>query len=330
MTGSNTSLTSTIIAAACLLVVGCTQSNDRVGQTARPATTPPAKLAMAGKSEPRIGEPAAKPIEMASLPAEPMSVELAPAGGKLAVAPVPPKPKPRRNLAKSASPAVKPAAVEIKPAAGPTATGQSAVAKPPAGGGMVVASRTPVDPAPETGEPTPDSSAAEVIGQLGRKTMAVMSDPSKTPAERQKYFQRLLANHVDIPMLAKFLAGRHWRRASTKQRTAYVSAFTDFMLQVFARQLGGARLDGFEVLGSKPVGRRDVMVMSRLDRGGKPLKVEWRLRRRNNRFLVIDVTAGGVSMALTRRQEFAAIIQANGGHFDGLITKLQEFVSNAS
>ena len=50
----------------------------------------------------------------------------------------------------------------------------------------------------------------------------------------------------------------------------------------------------------------------------------------NNRFLVIDVTAGGVSMALTRRQEFAAIIQANGGHFDGLITKLQEFVSNAS
>ncbi len=339
MIGSNKSHMSTIIATACLLLAACTQSNSQVGQTARPVTRAPAEVATAGPSAPRVAEPAAKPVEMAGLPAEATAVESAP-----------PKPKPRqhlartpvqqpaqklaqnpaRKLAKPAPPAAKPATIEIKPAAGPTAAGPSAVAKPPMRRGTVVAGRTPVDPAPETGPPIADSSAVEVIGRLGRMTMAVLSDPAKSPAERQKFFQELLADQVDIPMLAKFLAGRHWRRASAAQRTAYVSAFTDFMLQVFARQLGGAELDAFEVLGSKPAGRRDVMVMSRLHRGGKPVEVEWRLRRRDNRFLVIDVTAEGVSMALTRRQEFAAIIRANGGRFDSLITKLREFVSKAS
>ena len=336
MIGSNKSHKSTIIATACLLLAACTQSDSQVGQTARPITRAPAQVATAGPSAPRVAEPAAKPVEMAGLPAAATAVESAP-----------PKPKPRRDLARTpvqqparklaqnqtrtpAKPPAKPAMIEIEPAAGPTAAGPSAVAKPPMRRGTVVAGRTPVDPAPETGPPIADSSAVEVIDRLSRMTMAVLSDPAKSPAERQKFFQELLADQVDIPMLAKFLAGRHWRRASAAQRTAYVSAFTDFMLQVFARQLGGAELDAFEVLGSKSVGRRDVMVMSRLHRGGKPVKVEWRLRRRDNRFLVIDVTAEGVSMALTRRQEFAAIIRANGGRFDSLIAKLQEFVSKAS
>ena len=350
LTGSKKSHSPTIIAAACLLLLGCTESTRQVGQTARPVTTAPARIADRGPSEPRFADMAGAPIDLASLPAEPVAVDRVPAP--------PPTPKPRQSLVEPApsvpnpaavvikpapsvpNPAavvIKPApsvpnraAVEIKPAAGPTSTGPSAVARPSASDRMVVASRTPVDPVPETGPPSPDSSAVEVIDQLGRRTLAVLSDSSKTPVQRQKYFQGLIASHVDIPMLAKFLAGRYWRRASAAQRTAYVSAFTDFLLEVFARQLGGAQLVGFEVLGSKPVGRRDVMVMSRLDRGGKPVKVEWRLRRRDNRFLVIDVTAEGVSMAMTRRQEFAAIIRANGGRFDGLITKLQEYVSNAS
>ncbi len=195
---------------------------------------------------------------------------------------------------------------------------------------LLAATSVPVEIEAAGRTPDADHPAAAVIDRLGQKTMAILSDASLTQAERQNFFQDLLADNIDIPMLARFLAGRHWRRASPEQRQAYVSAFTDFMLQVFARQLGGAQLDAFDVLGSKPVGRKDIVVLTRLHRGGKLIRVDWRLRRRDDRFRVIDITAEGISMALTRRQEFAAIIQASGGRFDGLIIKLRQFASKAS
>ena len=71
--GSKKSHTTTITAAACLLLAGCIQSNGQAGQTARPATTAPAQVAMAGPSKPRVAEP----VEMARQPAEATSVELA-------------------------------------------------------------------------------------------------------------------------------------------------------------------------------------------------------------------------------------------------------------
>ena len=91
MIGSKKSHTTTITAAACLLLAGCAQSNSQVGQTARPVTTPPAEVTVAGTSEPRVAAPAAEPVEMARLPAEATPVESVSA---------PPKPKPRQDLAR--------------------------------------------------------------------------------------------------------------------------------------------------------------------------------------------------------------------------------------
>ena len=142
LTGSKKSHSPTIIAAACLLLVGCTQSTRQAGQTARPVTTAPAQIADRGPSEPRFADMAGEPIDLASLPAEPVAVDRAPP---------PPTPKPRQSLIKPApsvpnpaaveikpAPSVpNPAAVEIKPAAGPTSTGPSTVA--PAASGFVQA-----------------------------------------------------------------------------------------------------------------------------------------------------------------------------------------------
>ena len=48
------------------------------------------------------------------------------------------------------------------------------------------------------------------------------------------------------------------------------------------------------------------------------------MRQRNGQFRVIDVVAEGVSLALTKRQEFAAILKANGGDVVPLINRLRQ------
>jgi phospholipid transport system substrate-binding protein len=49
-----------------------------------------------------------------------------------------------------------------------------------------------------------------------------------------------------------------------------------------------------------------------------PIEVDWQLMISDGRYKISDVTIDGVSMALTQRSEFAAIVQRNGGRVAGL------------
>jgi ABC-type transporter MlaC component len=51
------------------------------------------------------------------------------------------------------------------------------------------------------------------------------------------------------------------------------------------------------------------------------------MRQRNGKFRVIDVVAEGISLALTKRQEFAAINKANGGKVAPLIHRLLQIMA---
>ncbi len=54
---------------------------------------------------------------------------------------------------------------------------------------------------------------------------------------------------------------------------------------------------------------------------GPPIEAEWRVRTTENRYRIIDITVEGVSMVITQRSEFSAVIQRNG--FEGLIAVLR-------
>jgi phospholipid transport system substrate-binding protein len=67
-----------------------------------------------------------------------------------------------------------------------------------------------------------------------------------------------------------------------------------------------------------------VIVMSQIIRPqGPPIEVDWRLEANDGRYKISDVIVDRVSMALSQRSEFAAIIQRNGGQVSGLLATLR-------
>ncbi|HET8727811.1 MAG TPA: ABC transporter substrate-binding protein, partial [Alphaproteobacteria bacterium] len=86
----------------------------------------------------------------------------------------------------------------------------------------------------------------------------------------------------------------------------------------------------FQVSDTRPQGERDVLVDSRILRpNGPSVGVAWRVRDRDGRFQIIDVSIEGVSMAVTQRNEFASVIQRNGGSVDALLAALRSRISEA-
>ena len=165
--------------------------------------------------------------------------------------------------------------------------------------------------------------AALHMEKLGGKVVAALADGSLSGDQRIAYFRDVLARDLDIPLIARFVAGRHWRRASAKDRRAYLEAFGEYLVRTFSARLGGTTLDGFEVVGTRGIGKTDILVHSHVVQdGAQPLRADWRVREKDGAFRILDLSVEGISLALTLRKEFASVLRREGG-VGGLIPILK-------
>lgn len=179
--------------------------------------------------------------------------------------------------------------------------------------------------APAAGPETIDPAQAVLaLKRLAGDAVAILNDGQSNQTARVAKFRELMTRKFDIPLMARFTLGRHWKTASAEQKATYLKVFSKFLLNQYATKIAGAKVASFDVQSAQRAGRRDVMVQSRITQGnGQVLKLVWRMRQSNGQFRVIDVVAEGISLALTKRQEFAAIIKSNGGDVAQLIDRLR-------
>ena len=155
------------------------------------------------------------------------------------------------------------------------------------------------------------------IGFLGDKTIS----GDKQKAE----FRKLLNRNFDMNTIARFSLGRHWRTASKPQRDEYMKLFRAMIIDVYSQRFSDYNGQTIEVKGSRKEGERDILVYSVLSQeSGPDVKVDWRVRKREGRYKVIDIIVEGVSMALTQRSDFSSVVQRGGGDMEALLVHLRQ------
>jgi phospholipid transport system substrate-binding protein len=171
---------------------------------------------------------------------------------------------------------------------------------------------------------------AAVINNLGNRALEILGKTA-TPAQRVARFQELFREDFDVPGIARFVLGRYWKTATPEQQEEFLKLFEDYIALVYSSQLAAYSGETLKVTGSRP-GPEGAIVASEIVRptGGAPVKVEWHLTDRSGTYKINDVAVDGISMAVTQRSEFAAVIQRNGGQVQGLITQLREKTGNSA
>jgi len=172
-----------------------------------------------------------------------------------------------------------------------------------------------------------EAGARGFIESLGDRTVEILGSDSMSTDERIEAFRELFRQGFAVPTIARFVLGRYWRSASEAQQQEYLRLFEDLVVETYARRFNEYSGETFEITGSRPQGDQDVQVRTRIVRpNGPPINVSWRVRQRDQSFQIVDVEVEGVSMALTQRNEFGAIIQRNGGNVDALLDALRREV----
>ena len=166
--------------------------------------------------------------------------------------------------------------------------------------------------------------ALTFIQSLGDQAVESLRDNLDSPfAEREAAFREVMVRGFDIPIVGRFVLGRHWKTATKEQRTEYMAVFVDFIVRVYASRFdsyGGELFTARSVIDDES---GDKIVRAQIVRpsGGDPIAVDFRVRMRDEGYKVIDISVEGISMLHTHRVEFASVVNRKG--IDGLLSDLR-------
>lgn len=136
-------------------------------------------------------------------------------------------------------------------------------------------------------------------------------------------FLALIREKSAIEAIGRFAMGVNWRSMTDAQRKAYLDAFERYAARVYVNRIGDYDGQTVEVTGSQDVGQKGVLVRSVLKSpNAEDISLEWLVSDRQGPIQLTDLIAEGVSLSISQREEFAAMVDKRGGDIDQFIADL--------
>ena len=171
--------------------------------------------------------------------------------------------------------------------------------------------------------------AENFIRQMGNKAFASLSEGGISDDQRTERFKALLEEAFDLPRIARFTLGRYWRVATDDEKSEYVALFEKFIILAYATRFQDLSGKKFMVLQSRDISANQSLVLSEIVIPNQPaVKINWRVRSKEEKHKITDVMVEGISMSVTQRDEFVSVIRQTGGKVAGLINALRKKTSS--
>ncbi len=173
--------------------------------------------------------------------------------------------------------------------------------------------------------------AKTYVQEVATQVITVLQKYKNDFDQRRAAFSKLFMQYADVPRMAAFAAGPLWQPATPAQRSAYTEAFANYMASSYARRFesySGEKVTMGRVIDG---GRKGLVVETRIERAGQaPVALDWQLRTNADGSLKVnDVLAEQISMLLTHKTEFMAIVATNPkATLDDLTQMLQRRVQS--
>ncbi len=130
--------------------------------------------------------------------------------------------------------------------------------------------------------------------------------------------------HFDFTRMTQLAVGRHWQQASPEQQKQLVGEFRTLLVQTYAATFAAYRDQKIEYrpLRMEPADT-DVVVKSLIHQsGGKPVAVDYKMRKIDAGWKVYDVVVGDLSLVQSYRGTFSTEVQKGG--IEGLVKALAD------
>ena len=169
---------------------------------------------------------------------------------------------------------------------------------------------------------------ADVFVQSTVNRAAKTLSGNSSKEERIEKLKDIARDTVDIDGIGFYSLGANRKKLTNDQVAEYKKLFTKYFLKSFSSRLAEYSNPEIEVNSKKDINENYTMVFSTLvATDSRPeVKIEWRIYTKNpDNLLIRDLIIEGLSLARTQKEEFASIINSNGGSAEALLKNLYDF-----
>jgi phospholipid transport system substrate-binding protein len=168
-----------------------------------------------------------------------------------------------------------------------------------------------------------DDAPKAVVEKLTNDVLGVLADRSAPTDERRHRIEQLVYEDVDFETLCRLVLGRHWSEFTPAQQADFVTEFKKHLSLTYGRNLDSYRNERVAFVGDREEARGDWVVRTKIVRGGPDdVQVDYRLRKTNGRWKIIDFIIEQVSLVANYRSQFQAIL--SGRSPEDLIRMIRE------
>lgn len=126
---------------------------------------------------------------------------------------------------------------------------------------------------------------------------------------------------IDFDETARRALGRHWQRLGEEQRRDFVLAFAGLLERAYLTRIEQYSGERVTVLGESIDGDQATVRTRFVTKRGVEIPADYRMRRRDDRWMVYDVVVEGVSLVGNYRTQFNRIMDT--GSFEELIRRMK-------
>ncbi|MBT4463745.1 MAG: ABC transporter substrate-binding protein, partial [Rhodospirillaceae bacterium] len=171
-----------------------------------------------------------------------------------------------------------------------------------------------------------EDEARDFVSKLADKAIRDLTDKTVPRSKRIMRFREFFNTHFAVSGIGKWILGRHWRKASEVEREEYLSLFEDLMVVSYVDRFAAYAGEPLKIIKTLAVDDTNATVFSEIhqNEGAPPVRVNWRVARKDAMYKIVDVVVEGTSMSNTLRSDFGSIIRQRGNKVSGLIEALRE------
>ena len=167
------------------------------------------------------------------------------------------------------------------------------------------------------------STPSDVIDTVSSQVLAVLRDRSVETSIRRTKVEEIIYRYVDFETLSRLVMARNWRKLTDEQKSEFMTEFKKHLSYTYGDNIDNYRNESVAILSEREEKRGDVTVRSKIVRGGgEDVLVDYRLRKREEKWRIIDVVIEGVSLVANFRSQFQEIMSSGG--IDRLLKLLRE------
>ena len=171
-----------------------------------------------------------------------------------------------------------------------------------------------------------ESDPGSYVMEMTTNAINTLTNKSISQNEKESQFGKLFDKNFDVPSISRFVLGKYWKQASLDQKKNFIKAFRNYVVKTYSsrfNEYSGEKLKLVNYENEK--NPKIFLVHTILERQDAPvIKVDWRIGKKKDRFVILDIIIEGISLAITQRSEFVSVIDQNEGSIDQLISLLKE------